>query len=238
MINPYLLLWLEAPLQAWGHDSKFGRRDSLDFPTKSGVLGLICCARGVGGPEREWLGEWADLDMQVRAYGRKSYGNELVLRQPLLRDFQMVGSGYDKSDEWEDLHIPKKVDGKSANTAGTKMTYRYYVQDMAYGVVLEIPREHQEQISTALITPVWDLYLGRKCCVPTEFIFQGVFESVDLAIEKSNQLASAKERLPCFKVLQGAHDGEVFTLNDVPIQFGINKRYRDRQVTVVRDALY
>ena len=41
MANPYLLLWLEAPLQAWGHDSKFGRRDSLDFPTKSGVLGLL-----------------------------------------------------------------------------------------------------------------------------------------------------------------------------------------------------
>ena len=55
MANPYLLLWLEAPLQAWGHDSKFGRRDSLDFPTKSGVLGLLCCARGARGLQTEWL---------------------------------------------------------------------------------------------------------------------------------------------------------------------------------------
>ena len=54
MTDPYLLLWLEAPLQAWGHDSKFGRRDSLDFPTKSGVLGLLCSARGAGG-EEQWL---------------------------------------------------------------------------------------------------------------------------------------------------------------------------------------
>ena len=49
--DPYLLLWLEGPLQAWGYDSKFGRRDTLPFPTKSGLLGLLCCARGAGGPE-------------------------------------------------------------------------------------------------------------------------------------------------------------------------------------------
>ena len=48
MANPYLLLWLEAPLQAGGHDAKVGRRDSLDFPTKSGVLGLLCCALLLG----------------------------------------------------------------------------------------------------------------------------------------------------------------------------------------------
>ena len=63
MANPYLLLWLEAPLQAWGHDSKFGRRDSLDFPTKSGVLGLLCCARGARG-----LQAWrAQAGLQLKA---------------------------------------------------------------------------------------------------------------------------------------------------------------------------
>lgn len=82
MNNPYLLLWLEAPLQAWGHDSRFGRRESLDFPTKSGVLGLLCCALGASGEQREWLERWIDLDMQVEAYvlaGRE--GNPLP-RQP------------------------------------------------------------------------------------------------------------------------------------------------------------
>lgn len=34
-----LLLWLEAPLQSWGGDSRFGRRDTLPFPSRSGVLG-------------------------------------------------------------------------------------------------------------------------------------------------------------------------------------------------------
>ncbi len=49
MHNPYLLLWFEANLQSWGHDSKFGRLDTLNFPTKSGVLGLVCSALGAGG---------------------------------------------------------------------------------------------------------------------------------------------------------------------------------------------
>jgi len=52
MSNPYLLLWFEAPLQSWGSDSKFGRRDTQTFPTKSGVLGLVCSALGAGGEQR------------------------------------------------------------------------------------------------------------------------------------------------------------------------------------------
>ena len=37
-----LLLWLEAPLQSWGAGSRYGRRDTLPFPTRSGILGLLC----------------------------------------------------------------------------------------------------------------------------------------------------------------------------------------------------
>ncbi|KXK45618.1 MAG: CRISPR-associated protein [Nitrosomonas europaea] len=132
MSDPYLLLWLEASLQAWGHDSRFGRRDSLDFPTKSGVLGLLCCARGAGGEEREWLASWADLDMRVEAYVPLDKQGQPLLRQPLLRDFHMVGSGYDDQDPWQTLLIPKTSEGKKAVGGGTKMTYRYYLQDMAY----------------------------------------------------------------------------------------------------------
>ena len=155
MSNPYLLLWLEAPLQAWGHDSKFGRRDSLDFPTKSGVLGLICCGRGAGGPECDWLAAWGDLDMQVRAYVSQDKKGDPVARQPLLRDFHMVGSGYNDHDDWERLLIPKTNEGKKAVGGGTKMTYRYYVQDMAYAVVLEAPEAMAEQAHEALISPAW-----------------------------------------------------------------------------------
>ena len=236
MSDPYLLLWLEAPLQAWGHDSRFGRRDSLDFPTKSGVLGLLCCALGASGEQREWLSRWAGLDMQVAAYVRQDKTSLPVPREPLLRDFQMVGSGYDDKDPWASLLIPKTREGKKAVGGGTKMTYRYYLQDMAFAVLLQAPAAEAEAMQAALLAPVWDLYLGRKNCVPTEFIGQGVFSTSEEALAAASTLAEAKKRIVSFRVRQGEHEGdEIVSLNDVPLQFGTDKRYRDRRVTVFRE---
>lgn len=233
MTGPYLLLWLEAPLQSWGHDSKFGRRDSLDFPTKSGVFGLLCCALGAAGKQTERLARWADLDMQVQAYVSTGRKGEPLRRQPLMRDFHMVGSGYDDKDPWQTLLIPKTSEGKKAVGGGTKMTYRYYLQDMAFAVALQGPKDELAELEGALQNPVWDLYLGRKNCVPTEFIAQGIHDNAAKAISRAGKLAESKGRYPVFHVLQGEHDGEVLTLNDVPLQFGEHKLYRDRRVTVL-----
>lgn len=232
MTGPYLLLWLEGPLQAWGHDSRFGRRESLGFPTKSGVLGLICCALGAGGKQLQLLAEFADLDMQLVSYGRLDRAGEVAPRQTPLRDFQMVGSGYDDADPWENLLIPKTNEGKKAVGGGTKMTYRYYLQDACFGVALQVPEVRAAELEIALKAPVWDLYLGRKCCAPTEFIFQGQFGTADEAFVAADRKAAEKTRTFAFRVVEGAASGAVLTLNDVPLEFGVTKRYRDRQVTI------
>ena len=41
-----LLLRLAGPMQAWGDNSRFTRRDTRMIPTKSGVLGLLAAADG------------------------------------------------------------------------------------------------------------------------------------------------------------------------------------------------
>ncbi len=239
MSDSYLLLWLEAPLQAWGHDSRFGRRDSLDFPTKSGILGLLCCALGRSGEQTDWLAKWVDRDFVVEAYVPEDQLGRPVARLPLLRDFHMVGSGFDDKDPWQSLLIPKKSDGSKAVGGGAKMTYRYYVQDMAYAVALQGPSDDLEALQQALRNPVWDLYLGRKNCVPTEWIEQGIFPDQPAAMAYAKQFAQsgdrARKRVPVFRVLNGEHEGdEVLTLNDVPLQFGPRKRYRDRRVTIIK----
>jgi len=104
---------------------------------------------------------------------------------------------------------------------------------MAYAVALQGPQSELAELEAALQNPVWDLYLGRKNCVPTEFIAQGIHSDAGQAMEKAGQLAESKGRLAVFKVLQGEHEGEVLTLNDVPLQFGEHKLYRDRRVTVL-----
>lgn len=234
MASQYLLLWLEAPLQSWGFDSKFGRRDSLKFPTRSGVLGLLCAALGYSGEQKEFLAQMSSKQQLVVSYLRNDEKKQVITPEPLLMDFQMVGSGYDDSDPWQSLLIPKTSEGKKAVGGGSKMTYRYYLQDARFAVVLECSQAESTLFSEALQNPMYDLFLGRKNCVPTEFIYQGVFDSENAALEQATEIANQKGCKEYFRVVEGDHlDGDSMTLNDIPLQFGEVKKYRDRRVSIV-----
>ena len=113
------------------------------------------------------------------------------------------------------------------------MTYRYYIQDASFAVLLQAPVERIPSIVDALQNPAWDLYLGRKHCVPTEFIYHGTYPQIGAAETAVRALAEAKQMMEDFRVLDGEHEGERLTLMDVPVQFGERKRYRDRRVTVI-----
>lgn len=71
-----LLLRLAGPMQSWGSDSRFARRDTRSEPTKSGVIGLLAAA--LGRARTDPIADLADLKFAVR------------VDQPgrLLRDFQ------------------------------------------------------------------------------------------------------------------------------------------------------
>lgn len=98
-------------------------------------MGLVCCALGQGGQQREFLAQFAPLKQTVFSFVRKNHKAEKRDREPLLRDFHMVGSGYDDKDPWTTLLIPKTAEGKKAVGGGAKMTYRYYLQDAFFAVV-------------------------------------------------------------------------------------------------------
>lgn len=234
MADQFLLLWLEAPLQSWGFDSKFGRRDTLKFPTRSGVLGLLCSALGYSGEQKEFLAQMASKQQTVVSYLRYHEKRQSMTPEPLLMDFQMVGSGYDDRDPWQSLLIPKTSDGKKAVGGGSKMTYRYYLQDARFALVLQCDETESTLFAEALQNPVYDLYLGRKNCVPTEFIYQGIYDSENKALEHASVIASQKGCKEHFRVIEGDHpDGDSMTLNDIPLQFGEIKKYRDRRVSIV-----
>jgi CRISPR system Cascade subunit CasD len=232
MSTVYLLLWLEGPMQSWGADSKFGRRNTLNFPTKSGLLGLICCSMGASGEQRGLLSRMAMLSTTAISFVR-TRDNKPMPREPLLHDFHMVGSGYKDKDPWQSLLIPKTSKGDKAVGGGVKITNRYYLQDSYFASILEVPIDLVNGFMDALKNPVWDLYLGRKCCVPTDFVLKGKFETEAQASIKAAAIATEKELTEDFRVIDGKHEGESLILNDVPIQFGKHKLYRDRHVTVI-----
>lgn len=227
-------MWLEASLQSWGVNSKYQRRDTLNFPSKSGIMGIILSALGKTGEQKDFLSRFHDTDLEIEGYFPK---NKKGIDK--LEDFHMVGSRYNESDPWENLLIPKTSEGKKAVGGGAKLTYRYYMQDMAYSAIVEVPDDLVDEVSAALINPVWPLFLGRKCCIPSEIIFQGKFSSKQNCLDKAYEIAERKNKYRGFTVFQDADSerGEVITLNDVPISFGVNKSYTDRQVTFVRNYM-
>ena len=69
----FLALRLEGPLQSWGFESQFSRRNSGLWPSKSGILGMCCAAMGVdrgSERERELLARSVDTRLLVVALPR------------------------------------------------------------------------------------------------------------------------------------------------------------------------
>ena len=218
----YLALHLAGPLQAWGDSSRFDLRETLPFPTKSGICGILLAASGDSGPQCELLEQLAEAELTIFSIGGK---------QAKLHDFHMVGNGYDESDKWQKLNAPKKSDGSTPVGGGARLTHRYYLQDADFWAVYALPDELAEKFAAALQKPVFDLYLGRKNCAPTEMICGGLFESEECAFERVREYVGSKGS-PEVTVIRDAKPGEddTFYLNDVPVQFGSHKRYRDRCV--------
>lgn len=239
MIMNYLLLWLEGPLQSWGSDSKFGRRETLNFPTKSGLYGMFLAALGASGPQRDLLAELSVFKQTIFSCTPKKSEKPLktleTSRNPLLMDFQMVGSGFNEKDSWQNLLIPKKSDGSTAVGGGSKMTYRYYLQDAKFAVIQEMENSLANNLAEALQDPVFDLSLGRKNCVPTDLIYRGTFQTEHEARSAMMVLLSEKNLKISFKVMDGEAEGEPMVIQDVPVQFGTHKKYRDRTVTIIEN---
>lgn len=224
----YLLLWLEAPLQSWGADSRFDFRKTMDAPTKSGIFGLLLAASGDSGPQEELLARMADAPLSVVDLQRKDSDqdspDDFI---PRLTDFHMVGNGYNGNDAWESLNIPRRQN----KTSGICLTYREYLQDRRFAAVLGLPDELADKFAAALQTPVFDLYLGRKCCAPADLIFRGVFDSEEDAFRALQSLAGEKKLAPRFVYADAKPmEDDAFLLNDVPVRFGRHRLYRDRWV--------
>ena len=253
-MNKFCALWLEGPFQSWGSESKFGRKMTESFPTKSGILGMYLAALGLRGSQEDFLRKFSDFNLTAIAFARvessikgqeprEENAKTLVVRtHPTLMDFHMVGSGYDEHDSWEELMIPRKADGSKAVGGGSKITFRQYLQEMAFGVIHEISSEVLQEygLIEALKNPVYDVSLGRKNCIPSDFILRGVFENLSEAENCLTDLAKEKNRTEYYRVLDGDHtssasnDAELRIVSDVPLSFGVFKEYQERYITIIK----
>ncbi len=149
-----LVLRLAGPLQSWGGDSRFNRRETDAVPTKSGIVGLLAAADGRrrGDPILDLVG----LRLGVR------------VDQPgtVLRDFHTAGDYRGRP------LLTAAVDAKGRQRARSKVhpvvTQRFYLQDAVFVVVVEGGIELVTGLAEAVRCPAYPLALGRRSCVPTQ----------------------------------------------------------------------
>ncbi len=147
--NNTIFLRLEGMLQAWGDTSKFVIRRSMEAPTKSGVLGLICCAMGLSRQAaRDKLPQLNALTMGVR------------IDRPGARwwDYHTVGAG---------IGMTTAAGGLKTGAQGTVIKRLEYLADASFLVALQGDTVLIERVAEALLFPKWPLFLGRKSCPPS-----------------------------------------------------------------------
>lgn len=213
MAAQVLALYLDAPLQSWGYQSRFDRRTSLSYPTRSGIIGMLCAALGV---DRGCTGGLARLDenlsITVYSFGAPS----------MTVDYHTVGGGYDSKTRPQNI-VPK-ADGAKGDTV---VTYREYLLDARFGVLVSGPETILSELSAALWDPKWGIWLGRKSCIPATPIAQGIFPSHEAALAHLERRAMSK---PSRKVAETTHFAEgTDTLLDRPIDF-LRRQFKPRRI--------
>lgn len=220
MQTAYLALRLWGPMQSWGFSSEYPyRRTTGLWPTKSAIAG-ICCASGgyPKGSDREgaFLVEFNRLRMTtIRTAGC----SRLV-----------------------DFHTVQGVPTADGKTPRTIITHREYLTDAKFGVVLEGPEALLEGIAGSVQDPVWGIWLGRRCCIPSAPL---LISSSDGPLFKSFEAACAAIILDCGgsgDLNDFDHQVELDTFEEgrdsIPDQavcFGLGQRkYSSRRVKVVQ----
>lgn len=160
-----LFLRLEGPLQSWGERARWSVRDTAPEPTKSGVIGLLGCALGINTDDA--LREISrSLRMGVRC---DKPGTRLI-------DYHTVGGGYDYPALLTAAGKPKISNGRPH----TEQTWRHYLCDASFLVVLQGEHDFIQRLAKAVQAPHWTIYLGRKSCPPSRPLFDGVGDFPDL----------------------------------------------------------
>ncbi|NQT84086.1 type I-E CRISPR-associated protein Cas5/CasD [bacterium] len=155
-----LFLRLAGPMQSWGTSSRFQLRRTDAYPSKSGVLGMLLCAMGVHREDSRQKLEWlTPLVMGVRVDRSGS----------LDWDYHTAGA---KIGIWQ---ADRKKLKRTASTGEyeTQLSRRQYLYDASFLVALHGLADTVSACAGALDSPIWPVFLGRKCCVPGEPVFVG-----------------------------------------------------------------
>lgn len=237
-----LALLLDGPMQSWGHASRFLHRTTALHPTRSGVFGMIAAAMGLDkGAENEaaQLAGLETLMFTTMSLPRRNTGGE-ELPMSRLEDYHTVA--FTREEGANAARTSKLIEKANkpitARDRGSeiKPTYRHYLLDARFGVLLEGPLALLEEVAGALANPRWGIWLGRKCCLPASPVLVCAPGDRSAVWQKLLQTAgySGNEPMEAFdhvvETAPGADGSDM--IEDAPIGYGraIGERHAARWV--------
>ena len=214
-----LALYFDGPMQSWGISSRYNRRTTLPYPTKSGVTGILCAAMGIERTDQATLEKLAKLSMEMLVFEKQHQLTRWV-------DYHTVGGGYDPGTERGFIPTIAQND----KPRGTVLTDREYLADTAFGVVLAGEVSLLRRCEAGLADPKWGVWLGRKCCLPADVIYQGLHSSRDEAVDHLTKHSGGRV-VRLVREVDRFEDG-TDTLMDVPLVavFDSSQRNQPRRV--------
>jgi len=172
-MRDFLILKLHGPMQAWGEHTFEGLRPSANFPTRSGILGLLGACLGINRNDKNKLENLADsIGMAVRVDTR-----QLLRSNGALKGLQVV--------KMTDYHTVKdaREDYVGLKKHDTIQTWREYLYDSEFTVALWNHTNavlHIDQIESAVKQPLFTPYLGRRSCPISRPLFEARLQSPDI----------------------------------------------------------
>lgn len=206
-----LVLRLAGPMQSWGVHSRYTHRDTWEYPTFSGVVGLLSAALG-----RDRGSDCSDLT-----------GLDMVVR--VDRPGRII----------TDFHTAEVDKGKTAEVdkGKTALSTRDYISDARFTVALTGAGAVVDMLAGALRRPVFQLALGRRSCVPAEPVFLGVVDTGDTDAALSEFPTDDTPTAIVRTVVGGQPEKEAsdsFVVWDEPYATRGRWQYRPRTVVVER----
>jgi CRISPR system Cascade subunit CasD len=217
-----LLLRLAGPLQSWDEHSTFADRDTLRYPTRSGITGIFAAAQGLH--RGEPLERYAPLTLTVR------------IDRPgvLLADFHTTGGGLPRSRT-----VPTAEGGRRAEGKATIVTRRMYLSDAVFTVAVEGPGQLIGDLAAALRSPHWQPYLGRRSCPPDQPLLlraaadnpvQELYQHVPLPRQRPDEHGQVS--VDTITEEPAGASGTLTEVADVPVTF--SRYYRHYQLRAIR----
>lgn len=205
-----LIVRLKGPMQSWGVQSRFSDRDTGKDPSRSGLVGLLCCALGWG------------RDMSLEPFNHIRMATRVDKEGTFSTDFQTS------------LNVAKA----NGNTGDTVISRKHFLADASFTVALAGEYEFLSKLHHALEAPRWPLFLGRKSFAPSvpPFVKGGLLKDIEEPLEALktfplDKSTSSGGEISNFRVILESPEGAEIR-NDFPISFE-PRNFASRRVTTI-----